>query len=181
MSEYSNYAGGEPPPADAWTVFAAPIANFSLPTPGKGIGARVFILPGDRISRIDKRGVDKVDHAYVFIEADPLDPTVPPPLPASFDQSSLRWALRKATLIVLWAGQQPPDAPAFTATLARHAVEGGRIVLLLLRDSTLLAWRAFVESVDTGAELLTVHGAATMPGLWMVPTGPLEHPATAAV
>jgi len=121
--------------------------------------AALTILPGGRTNRHARRQIDRHRHCfcYVVFQADPKA-SLPGYGPDDFDANMVAWALRTSTLIIAWAGLIPPDRDLLTRTIEHHAVAGGRVAVLLVREERFAEWgRAVVAHKRADAEVMVIH------------------------
>jgi len=118
-----------------------------------------IIYPNRWFNREERKSIDRLRFGYLIIEADPFDESRPGTVPGDFNLATLTWAMRTATLVVLWGGQIPFTPERLTETLKAHVRPGGRIVIALIRDAHHNEWVRFAYEQSQGrAELFGIKG-----------------------
>ncbi len=122
--------------------------NFQLPLPTKpGVVFCEVIHPDGSLNRSNRRVIEKIKHVYFLIEADPKDGLSSAILPTDFEhQTTLKWAIKSARLIVLWSCGLPYDPARVTAEMQTAIDNGDKVVILLIREKALEAWVRFAKA-----------------------------------
>jgi hypothetical protein len=120
---------------------------FPLGKPGPS--SLVSIQAGEAIPRFTREALSKRTEGWQFsvIEGDLPSPSVGAPSPSAFDSATLRWAVRNATLIVVWAAGWEADPKAF-ATIRCALEKGGRVTIILTRPERESDWLEALVALD---------------------------------
>jgi hypothetical protein len=121
-----------------------------------------IIHPGEGFDRPTRELIDQYDSSYVIIEADPEDGKRAL-MPIDFQLPTLKWAIRSATLVVVWGGQRQFNHEQLTELLQNHVGAGARIVIALVPDVHHDPWVQFVFKHSYGKA--EVFGLGDIPGL----------------
>jgi hypothetical protein len=110
----------------------------------------VIILPYVKFSRALRREIHKIPDFIWFIIA--ADEGVRDP--EAFDQVTLRWAIRQASAVVIWAGVMPSDLRKqqtvfeyHRETAEPHCVRGGRVVCVNVESDDADRWLEHVRKL----------------------------------
>jgi hypothetical protein len=110
----------------------------------------VVILPYVKFSRALRREILKARYYVSFIVA--ADEGVRDP--QAFDQTTLRWAIQQASVVVVWAGSMPSELKrqqavfeCFREAVEPHCVLGGRVVYVNVELDDAGRWREHVRSL----------------------------------
>jgi hypothetical protein len=111
--------------------------------------AFVVIPSKGQIFRKDRRSIEAAAFVQFAVAADEGGGTKP----TSFDQPTLRWALRIADAVVIWSGEYPTLAPTLKAAravihefLAPFGVPGGRVAIVNVLDDHVDEWLEYVRT-----------------------------------
>lgn len=137
--------GPRPPVLRYESAFdAAGIAAWRAMVPESGRYEQVILQPGAAVPRAVRRRLDRKGAGAVLVSID-ADADLPAgaPGPASFDATSVQWALSNAALGVVWSGgwNAPLAAPQRIRT---ELAASRRAVLILTRAEHEWDWLAVV-------------------------------------